>query len=1586
MDKKRDKQKPDELVEEFLTRRQSGEEIDPDEFTRQFPEIQEELRNLFRKVEEKGVLSSGGDRLSGEPPKILGDFRIVREIGRGGMGTVFEAEQISLGRRVALKVLPPHLSYSDDAVRKFRREAEAGGRQSHTGIVAVYAVGEHEGVHFIAQELIEGDTTLSDRLVQLQAEGTLPRGYFRETARLMAEVADALQHAHESGVIHRDVKPSNILLTPDGFPKVTDFGLAKVEDALALSRSGEFAGTPYYMSPEQAASRRIGIDSRTDIFSLGATFYEMLALIRPFEGETSQEVLKKILLFEPKDPRKVNGRVPHDLAVICLKAMEKDPNRRYQTMIEFGDDLRRFLSGDVILARPAGAWVRLAKRIKRNRALSAAMGIALLSLLGLIASIPWYVIQISHEKSEAINQRALAESQRAIAQSSEIRAREAMNEAIRERDGRNAALVEKQRALLRAEGLHLAARSSLALREDPGLALLLAVESAQRTPGLYANNALLDALEHCAELKTIRRNHPLDSAAFSPDGKKIVLARDLYASIVDAATGETLTTLKGHGSNVTRALFSPDGRLVATASKDYTARIWDAATGQCLTVLAGHEAFVSDIDFSADGERLLTAGFFDGTFRLWDVATGEMLGSFGAFDGFIYAARLSADGRRAALALSDQNSIQIWDLSSGRCALDLSGQKRCADSVAFSPDGTRIATASRDGAARVWNARTGDCLLTITGHQAWVNMVEFSPDGRSLVTACDDRTVRLFDAGTGREIASFRGHTKSVNSARFSRSGDSIVTASADGTARVWRASAKGALVTLEEDDDRPIVDVKRRSIRVGTDMGILLDYLIVDLSPDGSKVITVSEDDRRIARLWKTEGGELLAILEGHEGTIVDARFSPNGRMVATAGSWDETVRVWDAATGRPIITLPKSSAETPGVLELLSSFNETRRSITVDSHLDGANTVRFSPDSSRIVTAGRVQFDEETNEELRVSAEIYDLETGTIIASLGETGDFIWSADFSPDGRSVIAVMEDKSVRLFDAATGEGQLTLAESGSYVYTARFSPDGSLIVTADTEDRCARLFDAAGGEEKLRLPTAHHAYAADFSGDGQRVLVVSQGRIADQVPAVQVFNALSGEELYSIDHQVSKHSVPAFSPDGALLITGHDDGTASVWNAISGEQIMTLRGHEGAVLHTSFSADSRTALTASEAGTVRIWPLDLAEAAAARTPRHLTREEKERFSAWDQGEKAAAELVDDLFDEWAEADGVIEQLGAMNDLDAKTRRTAIGLAESRRRRPEELVEECWKDLWRPPDSPDAARSALRLARAACKRLPDESTPLTALGAAQYRSGLYAEACDTLAESEDRLSREGRLSLPLLAFSAMARFREGDRAAAKSYLFQLMNQKTFLHAEDPSSRRLERLQAEADRLVFGAGAEAARKELASLCAAPLLVDEIRERLKSEKNRSPATVERALQMIDGIGDDPRRLVQVAYGIVSAPGGDEESAGAALKLARTACRLEPRNGQCLKVLGQAQYRLGLIEQSLASLEKARELFDEDSRMVPSNIIFLAMALQRTGRGSEARETFDQARKLLRKPEWQGAVDLSALLEEARRLIEKR
>jgi len=391
------------VLDEFCEAWFAGDRPDPDAFCRDHPDCGPELRQRIESFLDAALGCAHSaeeyDDLQGE---TLGDFRIIDEIGRGGMARVYEAEQISLKRRVALKVLSPHLSFSKQAVQKFRREAEAGSRQSHAGIVSVFAVGSIRGTHYIAQELVAGARTVADHLEELGREPVLPRGHFRQIAALIATVSAAVTHAHCAGVIHRDLKPSNILLTEEGAPKVTDFGLARVEGANALSQSGDFAGTPYYMSPEQARSSRSAIDRRTDIYSLGVTLYEALTLHRPFDGDTSHEVIKKILLIEPRDPRKVNARVPRDLAVICLKAMEKAPSKRYQSMEELTEDLERFLEGEPILARPSHWIGRPLKWVRRHKLLSVAAG----TLLAALATVIVLLLVLALEQREA-RERAL---------------------------------------------------------------------------------------------------------------------------------------------------------------------------------------------------------------------------------------------------------------------------------------------------------------------------------------------------------------------------------------------------------------------------------------------------------------------------------------------------------------------------------------------------------------------------------------------------------------------------------------------------------------------------------------------------------------------------------------------------------------------------------------------------------------------------------------------------------------------------------------------------------------------------------------------------------------------------------------------------------------------------------------------------------------------------------------------------------------------------------------------------------------------------------------------------------------------------
>lgn len=319
-----------------------------------------------------GATANGDSTLEGT---TLGDFELLRRVDIGGMGIVYLARQKSLKRLVAVKVLNPTQSATNRGVHRFEHETTSAGRLSHPNVVQVLEAGSDRGMRFFAMEWMAGGT-LHQRLearrreraeAVRRADTPAVRSAIEQTLRATIEIADALAYVHEHGVIHRDIKPKNILFDDKGVAHLADFGLAKDEEASSLSRTGDIAGTPHYLSPEQALAKRITIDHRTDIYSLGVVLYESLSLVKPFDGKTLEQILFAISFREPKWLRKIDPRIPRDVETVCHKAIEKNPNRRYATARQFADDLRHLLYHEAIDARPPTPVSRVLRVVRRHR-------------------------------------------------------------------------------------------------------------------------------------------------------------------------------------------------------------------------------------------------------------------------------------------------------------------------------------------------------------------------------------------------------------------------------------------------------------------------------------------------------------------------------------------------------------------------------------------------------------------------------------------------------------------------------------------------------------------------------------------------------------------------------------------------------------------------------------------------------------------------------------------------------------------------------------------------------------------------------------------------------------------------------------------------------------------------------------------------------------------------------------------------------------------------------------------------------------------------------------------------------------------
>jgi len=1107
----------EELVAECLRRLPEEGEAAVEEVCRRFPDRAAEIRRHLERLCALGLLLPDGEPAEGK--RRVGPYEIVRELGRGGQGTVHLALDTRLSRPVALKLFDPGLAVSGELLSRFRREGEIASRLDHAGICPVYEAGLIDGVHFIAMRYVEGET-LAARIARARASarasaggtqgrrGSSTRRDVNSVLELVEQVARALHAAHERGLIHRDVKPGNIMITGDQQPVLLDFGLARdaSDEQPTLTRSGTRMGTPAYMSPEQITGRRQAIDHRTDVYSLGATLYECLTLERPFRAATLEALYHQILTAEPRPVTRLNPQAGRDLRVVIETAMHKEPRGRYLSALAFAEDLRRVREVRPIQARPAGPLLRLGRFAQRNPL------VALFSLaLFLVLSAGLVVAALLWQKTEAALD--LSETRRLILESRNI------------------------------------------APANPGLALLLALEAAKRHESLSARNAVLMNLLACREERTLAGHAELvTSVAFDPAGERLLTTcRDGTARLFDGTTG-TLDVLiapdvsaGSAGSALLCGRFAPDGRSFATAAADGTVRIRDAKTGEPLQSLERHPGPVLDLCFDAAGERI-AAACADGTVGLFDAMTGELNARRSDHEGAVLSLAFAPDGRRLVTGSADGSAMvldvstglelfrlgpyglpvqqvgfspagdrilvstgrehprqdqvdevaELWDAATGRFLgklalppsvrpaavsfgaasasfrlatvatdgevrvidvdassaepLVLRGHARRASCAAFSPDGRRLASGSLDGTARIWNVDIASRFPVLRGHRGPITPVSFSPDGTRLLTAGDDGTARIWNARTGVEEHRLELHDKVCFPARFSADGRRVVTASRDGRAAVWDAVEGRLLRTFDHE----------------------AALFMASFSPDGSRVLTSCDDGT--ARIFETGSGRLLHELPGTR-PLWFSRFSPDGRRVATTAEGEAGPRIWNAETG-----------------ELLH---------TLDGGADVWN-VCWSPDGTRLSSTS---YDG--------TGSLWDAASGRRLAVLeGHQPDVLvfWVA-FCPDGSLIATASRDSTARLFDGATGRPLRVLRGHQGDVVRVDFSPDGSKVATSSL-DRTARLFDAATGQELLTLPGHEDAvFCTAFHPGGETIATASSNVRLWPIDPIRVAEAMKPRRL-----------------------------------------------------------------------------------------------------------------------------------------------------------------------------------------------------------------------------------------------------------------------------------------------------------------------------------------------------------------------------------------------------------------------------------------------------------------------------------------
>jgi serine/threonine protein kinase/WD40 repeat protein len=872
--------------------------------------------------------------------RYFGDYELLEEIARGGMGVVFKARQVSLNRPVALKMILAGQLASEADVKRFHTEAEAAANLDHPNIVQIYEVGMHEGQHYFSMQLIEGESLaqrISDfgfPILDLDSEkagGKSAIGHRQSAiASFLAQVARAVHFAHQRGILHRDLKPANILIGAKGEPHVTDFGLAKrltydsslATDHSALTLSGAVMGTPHYMAPEQAQGKVKQLSTGADVYSLGAILYQMLTGRPPFEAETPLEVMRKAIEEEPERPNAVlapsrreaplaksqienlKSRIDSDLETICLKCLEKDPKRRYGSAEALAEELERWQRGEPITARPVTSGERLVKWAKRKPLVAALGGAVLLALILGIGGIVWQWRQT--ERARRFQERETYRAKIALAHSHIVQGAPALARGL---------LAECAPALQHWEWGHLKQVSQaipIALQGHKAPIQYCLFSPDGKNAATLHQDKQVRVWDALAAREKFRINLALDrfvhELCFSEDsGRLILVVADSYLAATEVVVWDVDQgrEIKRYPPEGRAHLVSPNGRrgcgITVPATWSPTVILWEIGTNRRIAEWQEPGEEVKVLGFSPDGQRLLTLSIRPGfSFKIWDAGSGKRLAAINS-QSVYFAAVFSPDGKRLLLRCSS-GFAEIHETDTGQTVSKLGPVvfrggywvKNTADlcvqpDAVFSPNGTYVATLDVDGMVAIWEPETGKRLAVLPNGQGRIAAMTFCPDNRRLLTAGRDHPPTLWEAATGHKLASLPGPTDSIQCLALSPDGKQALAGTVNGLVKLWSVEDEPGTLALVPAHTNAIVTLGR-------------------FSHDGQRVLAASRDRPTgitEVKVWDLRGGKEVASFS-HTNPVAQAVFSKDGQRVLTLtrlltntlAKWE--AKVWDLQTGR--------------------------------------------------------------------------------------------------------------------------------------------------------------------------------------------------------------------------------------------------------------------------------------------------------------------------------------------------------------------------------------------------------------------------------------------------------------------------------------------------------------------------------------------------------------------------------------------------------------------------------------------------------------------------------------------------------------